>query len=108
MWEAWWSRVRRVSWRVLVVPRSLTRRVVVLGLLPLLVGDAAARQPSLTALEPRLGQADEARVGHGGAIRVRHLRRDAHVNPHRQARRGMADASLHLEDELRVVAIRPA
>ena len=68
---------------VLVVPRPLASGMVVPRLLPFLVEDAAAGQASLVALEPRLGLADEARVGHRGAIRVGDIGRDAHVDPKR-------------------------
>ena len=74
-------------------------------LLPLLVGETAAGEASLGALEPRLGQADEARVGHRLALRVGEIRRNAPVDPCHRACGDMLAAPLHLEDELSRVAI---
>src|SRR4030095_1151887 len=98
---------RCTRWRIPVVPRPLTRHMVVPWLLPLLVGDAATGQAARGALEPAFSQPDEARVGHRLAIRVGEVGGDAHVDSKRRTCGDMADASLYLQDELSVVPICP-
>ena len=82
--------------------------MVVARLLPALAQDAAAGQAALGALEPRLGQADEAWVGHRLARGVGGVGGDAHVDPCLRAGGDMLAAPLHLQDELRGGPIRPA
>src|SRR5262245_32776732 len=79
----WLRRSRCIRRRILVVPCPLACGMIISRLLPVLVQDAAPRQASLVALEPRLGQADETWVGDGHPSRVGHIGGNAHVDAHR-------------------------
>ena len=79
-----------------------------LGFLPLLVQEAPAGQAALRALEARLRLTNETRVGHRLAVGVGEIGGDAHIDPYRRARGEMTDAPLYREDNLGLVAIRPA